>query len=138
MPGAVATLAILSGGEPNTCIGVWIAPLGYDPDSLPAIWAAEAVAWPPDSEWVDITAYTEEFPGMAWTFDGRGWTQPVATTNGTALGEKVLAAIATNQTYQALGTPTAAQVAAQVAALTRQVNALIRLQTAHLSSTAGT
>lgn len=47
-------------------------------------------------------------------------------------------AIANNQTFLGIASPTAAQELSQLQALTRQVNALIRLVTNDLSSTAGT
>lgn len=58
--------------------------------------------------------------------------------NQTALLQASANALATNATYQAIGTPTQAQAVAQVAALTRQVNALIRLAANQLTSTSGT
>lgn len=47
-------------------------------------------------------------------------------------------AIASNQTFLGIASPTNAQAVAQIQALTRQVNALIRLVLNELSSTAGT
>lgn len=44
-------------------------------------------------------------------------------------------ALAANRTFLALGAPTNAQTLAEVKALTRQVNALIRLQLADLTGT---
>jgi hypothetical protein len=48
-------------------------------------------------------------------------------SNANTLRQQASNALATNQTYLGLGTPTNAQVAAQVRALTQQVDALIRL-----------
>lgn len=59
-------------------------------------------------------------------------------TNATTLIQKGAAAIAANLTYLAIVTPNNAQVVAQVNALTLQVNALMRLATQALNSTAGT
>jgi hypothetical protein len=59
-------------------------------------------------------------------------------TNQQTLLQKAGNALANNATYLGLGTPTNAQVVAQVAALTRQVNALIRLTIGQLDSTSGT
>jgi len=59
-------------------------------------------------------------------------------TNWNILAGKAAAAIANNQAFLALASPTAVQVAAQVAALTRQQTALIRVQLGHLDTTDGT
>ena len=48
--------------------------------------------------------------------------------NRATVESKLRAAVGPNATYLALGTPTAAQNTAQVRSLTRQVNALLRLQ----------
>lgn len=60
---------------------------------------------------------------------------PVALTT---LLDKAGNALQSNATFLAIGSPSNAQVLAQVQALTRQVNALLRLQTGTLDSTAGT
>lgn len=64
-------------------------------------------------------------------------TDPVDDNRLTLLA-KASAALAANATYQAIGSPTTAQAVAQVAALTKQVNALIKLATQALSDTSGT
>lgn len=61
-----------------------------------------------------------------------------AQANGAALQAKAAQALTGNIAYLALSTPTAAQVAAQVQALTRQVDALIRLAANQLAATDGT
>ena len=61
-----------------------------------------------------------------------------AAVSVVALQTKALAAIAANQTYLAIASPTAAQVAAQVALLTRENTAIIRLLLGQLTSTSGT
>lgn len=47
--------------------------------------------------------------------------------NAATLRQRAAVAMAGNRTYLALATPTAAQTTAQVKALTRQMNAVIRL-----------
>lgn len=55
-----------------------------------------------------------------------------------SLQDKAAAALTANSTYLAIVSPTNAQVVAQVAALTRQVDAVIRMLTNALSSSADT
>lgn len=88
---------------------------------------------------IDVTSVTPQ-PAVGWTYDpvARTFSEPVALTNRAALLSKAQAAIQTNATYLALAAPTAAQSQAQVAALTRQVNALIRIVAQLLDSTSGT
>lgn len=61
-----------------------------------------------------------------------------SATNRAALLTKARTAQTTNATYLALASPTTAQNTAQIRALTRQVNALIKLATADLADTTGT
>lgn len=58
--------------------------------------------------------------------------------NGLTLQQRAQAALARNATYLALPTPTLVDQAAQVASLTRECSALIRLLLGVLDSTAGT
>ena len=75
--------------------------------------------------------------GLVPAVDATAAAQTQAT-NRAALLAKATAALDANATYLARSAPTTAQNTAQVKALTRQVNALIRLATAALSDTAGT
>lgn len=54
-------------------------------------------------------------------------TPDPAGVNAETLRQQALAALSSNRTYVALASPTAAQTTAQVKALSRQVNGLIRL-----------
>lgn len=54
-------------------------------------------------------------------------TAEVQANNSAALRQQAAAALAGNRTYVALASPTAAQTTAQVKALCRQVNGVIRL-----------
>jgi hypothetical protein len=55
------------------------------------------------------------------------WKPGTTPANQQSLYQQAAAALATNRTYVALASPTAAQTAAQVKALSRQNNGLIRL-----------
>lgn len=63
--------------------------------------------------------------------------QTPSRVRGTLEG-KVVSALASNDTFLAMVSPTAAQVATQVKALTRQVNTLGRILLGQLDTTAGT
>ena len=95
--------------------------------------------------------------GLATAFNPDGTvasTRPLTTSESAALAAQAAAAtqgmnqtqllaqaataIANNITFLGLATPTQAQAVAQVQALTRQVNALLRLSASLLDSTAGT
>lgn len=69
----------------------------------------------------------------AYVFDP-AWAGGIAGV----LQAKAAAALATNATFLAIASPTAAQVAAQAKALTRQIDALIRIVANQLDSTSGT
>jgi hypothetical protein len=68
-------------------------------------------------------------------------TTPGAGTpaaNQSTLQQRAQIALVSNATYLAITNPTTNQAVAQVAALTRQVNALIRVVLAQFDSTVGT
>src|SRR5690242_1024063 len=60
------------------------------------------------------------------------------TANRVSLESKAASAVASNITYINLASPTTAQTTAQVKALSRQVNALIKLVLNQLDDTTGT
>lgn len=62
----------------------------------------------------------------------------IAETNKRSLEAKANTALTANATYIAIASPTTAQNTAQIKALTRQNNALIRLLLKKLDSTSGT
>lgn len=91
---------------------------------------------------VDVTNVNPQ-PGVGWTTPDGGETFQAPAANSTvgneaALLQKAANALTANATYLAIGSPTQAQAVAQVAALTRQVNALIRLAADDLTDTTGT
>lgn len=75
---------------------------------------------------------------LGWRYDGTNWLPPLAEVNQQALLTKAANALAANHAYLAIPAPTQAQAVAQVAALTRQTNALIRLAAGQLSDTSDT
>ena len=58
--------------------------------------------------------------------------------NGQTLQQRAANALTANATFQAIGSPTNAQIANQVQSLTKQCNGIIRLLLNALDSTAGT
>lgn len=68
-----------------------------------------------------------------YTFPAR----PAAEVNADDLRDRARAAIATNLTFLANGSPTNAQVVAQVRALTRECTALVRLLVGQFDTTDG-
>lgn len=63
---------------------------------------------------------------------------PSGEVNAATLRDRATQAIAANNAYLAVPTPTAAQVTAQVARLTRQCTALVRLVTSLTDDVTGT
>lgn len=84
--------------------------------------------------------YERQVPSWSQARGGVQAAEPtaVAVANRRALITKAQAALTTNATYLALAAPTTAQNTAQIKALTREVNALIRLLTKALDSASGT
>lgn len=97
------------------------------PPGMTAVAVADGVA-------VDV-GYTFTAPST-FTF-GQTATQ-VAGTNRATLLQQGIAALASNITYLNIVSPTTAQAIAQVAALTKQVDALMRLAANQLDTTTGT
>lgn len=79
----------------------------------------------------ETTPYTAEENAEA---DARG-AAAAAEANRATLTEQAKAALGGNRTFLALASPTNAQTLAQVKALTRQMNAIIRLAVGDLSGT---
>ena len=72
-------------------------------------------------------------PGIGWTLSAGTWSPPVPPTPTTAqqnqqtLESRAQTALTNNQTFLAISSPTNTQSVAQVQALTRQVDGIIRL-----------
>lgn len=68
---------------------------------------------------------------------GEADAEQTRATNETTLTDKARSALTANATFLAIASPTNAQNATQIKALTRQVNALIRLVARALDTTDG-
>lgn len=67
-----------------------------------------------------------------------GYRQLEVSAGVDSMLDRMAAAFATNTTYLGRGSPTVAQNTAQIQALTRQVNALLRLALGQLNDTSDT
>lgn len=73
----------------------------------------------------EYTLYRDAGPG--WVSERVEWKPGSAAYNEQQIRDKARQALASNASFLALATPTNAQTVAQVRALTRQTNALLRL-----------
>lgn len=87
-----------------------------------------------------LTIPTGQQPLLAASAAASGYLTPTdaATIPAADLRAKAVGALASNITFLAIASPTQAQAVTQVKALTRQVNALIRLAAGALSTEDGT
>ena len=115
------------------------ATLPVDPASAQMLWATigSIVTGPVAGVWT-ITAPDSVSQETLDGFAAQAHAEIIAHNNALALMDKGRAALVINADFLALGAPTNAQVLAQTKALTRQVNALIRLQTFTIADTSGT
>ncbi len=86
----------------------------------------------------EYTTWREEDATVGYVGHGTDWKTGTPQSNADALRDKATAALAANATYLALPSPTNAQNLAQIRALTREANALVRLLLGSLDSLDGT
>lgn len=91
-------------------------------------------AWSVSGGVTSQRAYTQEESAAAMS----AAASATADANGTTIRSRAQQALTANATYLAIGSPTNAQVAAQVVTLTKESTAVIRLLLGLLDSTAGT
>jgi hypothetical protein len=116
---------------------------------MPAIWTVNQVL--PNGATVTADTFTIGSDGtttemMTATYPNGAKDHEVITTSGPGtpaanqqtLQQRAQNALVNNATYLAITTPTTAQAIAQVAALTRQTNAVIRVLLSQYDTTTGT
>lgn len=116
-------------------------PGGYDPTATAENMAEQwddaiqtYTAWDTSGNAIETRPYTPE-ETAAMNAEIAASTQ---ADNQSALQQKAQTALAANETFLGIAAPTNAQAVAQMQALTRQVDALIRLAVNALDSTTGT
>lgn len=128
--------------------GAWVTPLDgawTDPLAAACGWLPVVVVARP----ADTATHTSDYsvtlisgvPTETWTVRAKTQAEldsSAITTNTATLLAKAKAALTVNTTFLGIASPTNAQVIAQVKALTRQVNALIKLEVRDLLDTSGT
>lgn len=113
-------------------------PGGYQPlaptKNVAELWDGQAgtyTRWDPSGAQLEQRALTSAEAAELAAVD----TQNAADSNAATLRQQASQALAANRTYIGLATPTAAQTTAQAKALSRQMNALIRLALGQLDGT---
>lgn len=116
----------------------WLDP-SQNPPLVTGVSTVDQLPDPGSLAYVDVTDLAAQ-PELGWTYDPAAdeFTEPVPVQNRSALLSKAQTALAHNRDYLALSPPTNAQVVAQMAAVTRQIDALIRIVGDYLDSTGGT
>lgn len=111
-------------------------------DDTGVLYLLQTVAPGPGATYVDITNVNPQ-PNVGWTTadGGATWVPPGAGSylgNQASLFGKAQTALSNNIAFLNITNPSNAQAIAQIQALTRQVNALIRLAVGDLSDQTGT
>lgn len=142
--GTVDTIGRLPNSARRTDTQQWVLGLATAPVELQrACGWYEVVETPRPDDTASVThdrsvELVNGTPTVVWTQRNKTPDEiaaDTATTNGTTIRTQAAAALDTNRTFLALASPTAAQNAAQIAKLTRQMNGLIRLTLGQLEGT---
>jgi hypothetical protein len=107
-----------------------VSPDGKVKSVVEAATAADVIP-PPGGQVVELMS--DSPVATHYTYDGTAFTPPPVPTSA-LIERKLDAALDANLAYLALNPPTTAQALAQVGALTRQVNGILRLMRNRLDS----
>ena len=115
------------------------ATMTTDPNNAQMLWSLiqAEITGPIDGVWT-ITAPDEVTQAALDEYVANSVAEALAITNRAALVAKATAAVAGNAAFLAIASPTQVQSLAQIKALTKQVTALIKLQTEALTDISGT
>lgn len=142
--GAIQSLGRLPSSARRLDTGQWVMGLAIAPVAMQQACGWFAVADTPRPADTATTTFdrsvelVDNTPTVVWTERAKTQAELDAeanTTNRATIEDRARTALATNRTFLGLSSPTNAQNAAQIKALTRQMNGVIRLLLGQLDGT---